>query len=154
MGLATGIVDRAIIMKHTSKSHASPPQPLMPGGIPAGSIDAEEFRVGPAASSCHAIRLDSCVPFEHIAVRTRRTDYEVVVLAGSNGDVLVRGGRFFEEFRRARLAGSTFGGTAIRVNMIEVGCALELQVNGTRIVTSPIEAVSRVQAAGHGPRAM
>jgi hypothetical protein len=126
----------------------------MPGGIPTQSFDAEEFRIGPGASSCHAIHLDSCVPFDRIAVRTRRTDYEVVVLPGSTGDVLVRGGRFFEEFRRARLAGSTFGGTAIRVNTIEVGCALELHVDGTRIVTSPIEAVSRVQADGHGPCVM
>jgi hypothetical protein len=126
----------------------------MPGGIPPRSIDAEEFRLGPAALSCHAIRLDACFPFEHLAVRTRRTDYEVVVLPGSSGDVLVRGGRFFEEFRRVRLAGSTFGGSAIRVKTIQVGCPLELQVDGTRIVTSTIEAVSRVQADGHGPCVM
>jgi hypothetical protein len=154
MGLATGVVDRAIIMKHTSKSLASPPQPSMPGGMPAGSIDAEEFRVGLAAPFRQAIHIDSCQPYEHIAVRTRRTDYEVVVLPGNAGEVLVRGGRFFKEFQRARLAGSTFGGSAIRVRTIEVGCPLELQVDGTRIVTSPIEAVSRVQADGHGPCVM
>jgi hypothetical protein len=153
-GIATGFVEPGIIMKHTPSSHTPASQPSVPSGIPPESIDAEAFRVGLPAPSCHAIRLDSCMPFEHIAVRTRRTDYEVVVLPGSTGDVLVRGGRFFEEFQRARLAGSTFGGTAIRVHTIEVGCALELQVDGTRIVTSPIEAVSRVRADGQGPCVM
>jgi hypothetical protein len=152
--LRLALLQKGIIMKHTSSSHTPAPRPSMPGGIPPGSIDAEEFRVRPGTSDCDAVSLDFCVPFEHIAVRTRRTDYEVVVLPGSSGDVLVRGGRFFEEFRRARLAGSTFGGSAIRVKTIEVGCTLELQVDGTRIVTSTIEAVSRVKADGHGPCVM
>jgi hypothetical protein len=98
----------------------------------------------PAEPLLDAIHLDSCLPFEHIAVRTRRTDYEVVVLPGSSGEVLVRGGRFFKEFQHARLAGSTFGGSAVRMKTIEVGCPLELHVDGTRIVTSPVETVNRV----------
>jgi hypothetical protein len=108
----------------------------------------------PAGQLWDAIHLDSCLPFEHIAVRTRRTDYEVVVLPGSSGEVLVRGGRFFREFQRARLAGSTFGGSAIRMKTIEVGCPLELHVDGTRIVTSPIESVTRVTEYRNGPRVM
>ena len=108
----------------------------------------------PAEPIWDAIHLDSCLPFEHIAVRTRRTDYEVVVLPGSSGEVLVRGGTFFKEFQRARLAGATFGGSAIRVNTIEVGCPLELHVDGTRIVTSPVESVLRVRADSDSPGVM
>jgi len=141
-------------MKDRSSNSIPSPQSLIPGGNRARSTDAEGLRVWPAEPCYQAIHIDSCQPFEHIAVRTQRTDYEVVVLPGNAGEVLVRGGRFFKEFRRARLAGSTLGGTAIRLNTIEVGCALELQVDRTRIVTSPIEAVSRVQADGHGPRVM
>src|SRR6185436_20763430 len=91
----------------------------------------------------HAIHLDSCLPFDRIAVRTHRSDYEVVVLPGSSGQVLVRGGRYFTTFQRAALAGSTFGGSAIRLRSIEVGGQLELRVDGHPIVTSTIEAVSR-----------
>jgi hypothetical protein len=72
------------------------------------------------------------------------SNYEVVVLPGSCGDVLVRGGHYFPTFQHAALAGSTFGGTAIRLRTIEVGCRLELRVGGTPIVTSTIEAVSRL----------
>ena len=97
----------------------------------------------PSDSPCPAIHLGSCVPYERIAVRTMRTNYELVVLPGDSGDVLVRGGRYFEEFRRARLAGSSFGGNWLRVMTIEVGCRLEFQVDGARIVSSRIQAVER-----------
>ncbi len=98
----------------------------------------------PDDAECHAIHLDSCLPFEWIAVRTRRSNYEVVVLPGRSGEVLVRGG-LYRNFQRAGLAGSTFGGSAIRLRTIEVGCRLELHVNGMPIVTSTIEAVSHVE---------
>jgi hypothetical protein len=101
-----------------------------------------------------AIHLDSCLPFECLAVRTRRTDYEIVVLPGSSGEVLVRGGRYFQEFSRARLVGSTFGGSAIRMNTIQVGCLLELRLGATRIVTSAIEAVAQVEDDGSGASAL
>jgi hypothetical protein len=73
------------------------------------------------------------------------SDYEVVVLPGTSGQVLIRGGRYFREFGRARLDGSTLGGSAIRAKTIEVGCRLELHVDGAPIVTSTIQAVSRLK---------
>ena len=93
-----------------------------------------------------AIRLNACAPFDHFEVRTQRTVYDVVVLRGSTGEALVRGGRYFTEFRPARVVGSTFGGSSVRLRIIEVGAQLELQVAGQRVVTSTIEAVSPVSA--------
>jgi hypothetical protein len=153
-GVAFRFAERSITMKDSSSNWIPGPQPSMPGGHTPESTDAEGLSVWPAEPPYHAIHIDSCLPFEHLAVRTRRTDYEVVVLPGSSGEVLVRGGRFFKEFQRASLAGSTFGGSAIRMKTIEVGCPLELHVGGTRIVTSTIEAVSRVPDDGNGPRVM
>jgi hypothetical protein len=121
---------------------------------PAASIDEDRFHLWPAKPPCHAIDLDSCAPFEHIAVKTRRNDYDVVVLPGHSGDVWIRGGRFFQQFRRARVVGATFGRSAIRVKTIEVGCPLELHVEGTRIVTSIVEAVSRMHDDREGSRVM
>ena len=143
-------------MKHTSRNHVALPEPapLVPGGNTSRSIEAERLSLWPSEPLWDAIHLDSCLPFEHIAVRTRRTDYEVVVLPGSSGEVLVRGGRFFREFQPARLAGSTFGGSAIRMKTIEVGCPLELLVDGTRIVTSPVESVLRMRENRDRPRVM
>ena len=89
-----------------------------------------------------AIQLDSCPAFQWIVVRTRRSVYEIIVLSGDAGDVMVRGGRYFPEFRCATVVGSTFGGSAVRLGTICVGCYLELQVDGKSVVTSRIEAVS------------
>ena len=56
------------------------------------------------------IQIDSCPALEWIVVRTLNSVYDVIVLSGNAGEVLVRGGRFFPEFCRARLAGATAGG--------------------------------------------
>jgi hypothetical protein len=112
---------------------------------PEPPLSSGHRSVRPTDPGCEAIHLAACSPFDRIAVRTLNTDYIVVVLRGSAGQVLVRGGHFFTEFRRVRVTGSTFGGSAIRLGTIEVGSRLELLVNGRPIVTSTIQAVSRVQ---------
>ena len=99
-----------------------------------------------ARPSDDAIQLDSCRRFEEIVVRTRYSVYELVVLSGDNGDVLVRGGRAFPEFRPARLAGSTSGGRALKVGSIDVGLHMELHADGESFVTSTIQAISRIDA--------
>ena len=53
-----------------------------------------------------SIHIDSCAELETIVVKTRSSVYELVVLRGDRGDVLLRGGRHFEEFRRVRFLGS------------------------------------------------
>jgi hypothetical protein len=130
-------------MKRSSTNEVGTPQPATFDHDIDGTSGTSRFPVVPIDSPCHAIHLNSCLPFDRIAVRTHRSDYEVVVLPGSSGQVLVRGGRYFTTFRRAALAGSTFGGSAIRLRSIEVGGQLELRVDGHPIVTSTIEAVSR-----------
>jgi hypothetical protein len=98
----------------------------------------------PTEPAGDAIRLDTCGRFDRLEVRTQRTVYEVVVLRGSTGEALVRGGRYFAQFRRARVVGSTLGGSTVRLGTIEVGARLELRVGRLPIVTSTIEEVSRV----------
>jgi hypothetical protein len=141
-------------MEHSSRNHVTEPPPSSRGDSAHGSTDARSFLVWRIDPACHGIHLDSCLPFERIAVRTRMSDYEVVVLPGNSGEVLVRGGRYFSEFRHARLAGSTFGGSAIRARTIEVGSWLELHVDETTIVTSTIQEVSCVKAERDEPAAM
>src|SRR5580765_3495400 len=88
------------------------------------------------------IQLDSCNELQQIVVKTRRSAYDIIVLSGDAAEVMVRGGQFFPEFRRARIAGSTFGGSALRLRSICVGLHLELHVDGKSFVTSRIQAVS------------
>jgi hypothetical protein len=46
-----------------------------------------------------AIYVDSCVTQETVVITTRSSVYELVVLPGDRGEVLVRGGRHFTESR-------------------------------------------------------
>jgi hypothetical protein len=92
------------------------------------------------------IRLESCSALDWITVRTLQSAYDVIVLAGGAGDVMIRGGRLFPQFRRARIVGSTFGGSAAKLRSICVGLHLELCVDGKSFVTSRIEAASRRDA--------
>ena len=41
-----------------------------------------------------AIQLDSCRTFDWVVAKTSRSVYDLVVLPGDAGEVLVRGGRF------------------------------------------------------------
>ena len=45
------------------------------------------------------IDLESCSELDWIVVRTRSSVYDVIVLSGQHGEVMIRGGRFFPEFR-------------------------------------------------------
>ena len=94
----------------------------------------------------NGIQVDSCPAFELIVVRTLNSEYEVIVLPGNAGDVLIRGGRFFPEFCRARLDGATAGGGALKLTGIYVGLRLELHVDRKSIVTSTVQGISRRQA--------
>jgi hypothetical protein len=96
-----------------------------------------------ASRPYNAISLESCPAFEWIVVRTQRSLYEVIVLSGKEGKVLVRGGHLFPAFRHATVAGSMIGSAAVKLTSIVVGLHLELRVDGQSFVTSRIESVSR-----------
>ena len=100
----------------------------------------DELRV-PAPSE--TIELDSSAEFECISVTTRQSVYEIILLSARTGEALVRGGTFFPAFRRATIAGSNFGGSALMVRTVCVGLRLEFVADGTRYVTSPIQTISR-----------
>jgi hypothetical protein len=104
----------------------------------------EPLRNGANTTLEHRIRLEACRELERIVVRTRRSVYEIIVLSGKAGDVLVRGGRFFPKFRQATVTGSIFGGCGVELGSISVGLHLELQCGGGSFLTSQIVAVSRI----------
>ncbi len=101
-----------------------------------------------AAAARHDIRLDSCAELESIIIRTRNSTYDLIVLSGDTGEVMVRGGEFFKEFTRANLTGSILGGSAVKRHTICAGCHLELRLDGKRkpVVTSRVERASRYRA--------
>jgi len=115
---------------------------IVTGGEAASLAVALPFEDLAAVPRDDSIQLDSCPQFQWILMRTRRSVYDLIVLSGKAGEVMIRGGSFFPEFQLATIVGSTLGGSAVRLGSICAGCHLELHVDGKSFVTSRIETVS------------
>lgn len=97
-----------------------------------------------AARLGDSVELEACPELAWITVKTSRSTYDVVVLDGDTGEVMVRGGRLFPEFRRATITASLFGGIAVMLRTIAVGLNLEFLVDGTSVITSRVQGISRL----------
>ena len=60
----------------------------------------------------------------------------------TSGDILIRGGRFFSEFTPARLAGSSLGGSFLKLRGIYVGFSLEIHFEKRLIITSRVRKIA------------
>lgn len=90
----------------------------------------------------NGVQIDRIGSMEKLAVRTRNSLYEIIVIDGPGGEILVRGGQFFPELTAAYLAGATLGGCICKMRSIYVGFCMEINANGQRIVTSPVQTIS------------
>ena len=79
---------------------------------------------------------------ETLTVQTENSTYEVTVISGRAGDILIRGGRFFPEFTEGRLAGSSLGGSFLKLRGIYVGFSLEIHFDKRLIITSRVRKIS------------
>ena len=98
-----------------------------------------------------SIHIDSCAERETILVTTRFSTYEVIVLRG-DGDMLVRGGRHFTEFRRALFIGSVADGGSLRSLTFDIGLRMRFVVADRLFTTSDVESVSRRLASDASQR--
>jgi len=88
------------------------------------------------------IQLETVRDMEKLTIRTENSLYEITVICGRTGDILVRGGRFFPEFAEARLAGSSLGGSFLKLRGIYVGFNLEIHFDKRLILTSRVRQIS------------
>lgn len=88
------------------------------------------------------VQVDELPPLEQLVVETRNNTYEITVLDPQNGEVMVRGGRFFPQPTRAWVAGCSLGGSFLKLRGIYVGFCLELSRNGETIVTTRVRAIA------------
>ena len=98
-----------------------------------------------------SIHTDSCAELETIVVKTRSSVYELVVLGGDHGDVLLRGGRHFKEFQRAVFLGSTAEGGSFQPRTIDIGLRMRFIVADGLFVTSAVKSLSRHLASAASP---
>jgi hypothetical protein len=82
------------------------------------------------------ISLREVEPLTTIVVRTHNSCYRILIEHDTTA--IVRGGAFFPDPTPARIDGSGFGGTLLKVGWIGIGLRMEIFTNGRRIITSPI----------------
>ena len=88
------------------------------------------------------INVEELAALERLIVTTVNSTYEIILVAPASANVLVRGGAFFPVFTRARLAGSSLGGSFLKLRSVHVGFRLELGTDRGFIITSPVRTVT------------
>ena len=83
----------------------------------------------------------SLAPGTTLTIDTRNSRYRLTTLGGRGRHVLVQGGSFFSEGTKARLDGSTAGGSSIRIGWIGTDLHLEIAVGRRRFVTSSVRSI-------------
>ena len=92
------------------------------------------------------IQIDTCEPFDRVHIKTRNSVYDVIVISPHDGEILIRGGRLFPDFQRARLIGATAGGHTVKLLDIHLGLCMELFAGDRSVVTSAVLSVSHTPA--------
>jgi hypothetical protein len=91
------------------------------------------------------LQIDTLQELDTLSVRTLNNLYEIIVLHPRTAEVLVRGGKFFPEYTTAVLAGSSLGGSFLKLHGIYVGFRMELHRDRDPIVTSPVQSIRMVE---------
>jgi hypothetical protein len=89
----------------------------------------------------NGVQVDCMEDMERLVVETRNSTYEIVVIDGPAGEILVRGGAFFPELTPAHLTGATLGGSFCKMRGIYAGFRMEIYADGQRTVTTPVKSV-------------
>lgn len=84
-------------------------------------------------------QVDQLPDLQPITVITRNHLYELIVVNGSDGRLRIRGGLLIPEWRDARLAGCSLGGSFLKLRGIYAGFCMELHVDGEIIITTPVQ---------------
>lgn len=88
-----------------------------------------------------SVHLAKLPPMTTLLVWTMNSFYRVVVTDGAN--VYVQGGTFFPEPTSAHVDGASIGGGMLVVGWIGVGLLIEFHAGDTRVVTSPVLAITK-----------
>ena len=88
------------------------------------------------------VRVEELSALERVIVKTENSTYEMILLSSATADVLVRGGAFFPVFTPARLAGSSLGGSFLKLRSVHVGFRMELSCERGFIITSTVRSIA------------
>jgi hypothetical protein len=88
------------------------------------------------------VRVDEMATLERLIVKTANSTYDIILVDPERAGVLIRGGAFFPVYTPARLAGSSLGGSFLKLRSVHVGFRLELGTDRGFIITSPVRDVA------------
>src|ERR1700719_3660223 len=90
----------------------------------------------------NGVQVDRMEDMEKLLIRTRNSVYEIIIIDGRRGEILICGGQYFPELTPARLAGATLGGSFCKMRGIYTGFRMEICASGQRTVTTPVESIA------------
>jgi hypothetical protein len=120
---------------------------LGPGDSDAQQTRVLDLRAWADRPWTDGLEVTTHAAFDHFAVHTRNSVYDIVILQPATGEVLVRGGRFFPAYTRARLMGCSLGGAFLKLRAIYPGFSIELQSGDQVIVTTRVQSIAQLTAA-------
>ena len=88
------------------------------------------------------VRVDELASLDRLVVLTENSTYHIVVVSPATADVLVRGGAYFPVYTPARLAGSSLGGSFLKLRSVHAGFRLEFSTSNGFIITSTVRTVA------------
>jgi hypothetical protein len=112
-----------------------------------GSIHSGEGTRQSSNSAMCDVDLNSLQPFDTILLRTRNSDYRMLLLDPNAGRALVEGGQYLTEPNQAFIKGSSISETAFKSAWICIGGRLELWVGDRAFITSPVISVHVIHNA-------
>jgi hypothetical protein len=93
----------------------------------------------------NGVQVDALEPLDSILVQTRNTTYEITILNPRTGRILIQGGRYFPTTTRARLGGSSLGGSFLKLLGIYAGFCMEIWHDDLAIVTTRVRSIRRAE---------
>jgi hypothetical protein len=110
----------------------------MKATLPRGAV-LDKWSQNPWANGA---QIDELEELQRIQVRTVHSLYEITVIDGHNGEILVKGGKYIPDLTEGCLTGATLGGSFCKMRGIYPGFKMELVADGRRLVTSTVQTVS------------
>jgi len=90
----------------------------------------------------NGVQIEQMDEMQRLLVRTRNSSYEITVLDGCTGEIVVRGGQFFPRATLARLVGATFGGSILKLRGIYVGMQMEIHSEAGPLLTTRVKMIA------------
>jgi hypothetical protein len=90
----------------------------------------------------NGVQIEQMDEMQKVFVRTRNSLYEITVIDGWRGEIVVRGGQFFIHATPAWLAGATFGGSILKLRGIYIGLQMEIHTEDGPLLTTRVKMIA------------